>query len=238
MILNVNTDKLVVFTNKLEKLHRSAFPVAVRGTLNKAAFDIKTNTMPQSAERTFVNRRKNFFKATSRVDMAQGFNLSSMKSTVGFIGNGQAVKDLEEQEYGGTIKGRSFIPTDEARTGGSKAKAVRPVNRLSRVKNIVNSNTISGKSKKQKFLRAAIQANKGGFVLGNGRTKMLYRIISIKKIKGRTIIKKQAIYSYEKGRNVSVSATGFMKSASLKSANDLDKFYIQEAERQFKKYLG
>lgn len=41
MQLNVNTDATVALTNKLEKLHKSAFPVAVRSTLNSAAFDMK-----------------------------------------------------------------------------------------------------------------------------------------------------------------------------------------------------
>ena len=50
MILNVNTDAVVALTNKLEKLHRSAFPVAVRSTLNSAAFDMKKDTILKSAK--------------------------------------------------------------------------------------------------------------------------------------------------------------------------------------------
>ncbi|MBL4809315.1 MAG: hypothetical protein JKY43_04565, partial [Phycisphaerales bacterium] len=46
---NVNTDAVVSLTNKLEKLHKSAFPVAVRGTLNSAAFDVKQKSMPAFA---------------------------------------------------------------------------------------------------------------------------------------------------------------------------------------------
>ncbi|KKN42121.1 hypothetical protein LCGC14_0716250, partial [marine sediment metagenome] len=74
-ILNVNTDEVVRYSNKLEKLHRSAFPIAIRGTLNNAAFDVKQKTMPVSAEKEFVNRQPNFFKANSKVNMAKGFNV-------------------------------------------------------------------------------------------------------------------------------------------------------------------
>ncbi|KKL54819.1 hypothetical protein LCGC14_2261580, partial [marine sediment metagenome] len=84
-ILNVNTDKVVVFSNKLEKLHRSAFPIAIRGALNNAAFDVKKNTMPVSAEKEFTIRRKNFFKANSRVNMAKGFNVRTMQAMIGFV---------------------------------------------------------------------------------------------------------------------------------------------------------
>ena len=106
MILNINNDKTVIFTNTLEKLHRSALPVAIRGALNKAAFDLKQKTMPESADKAFVNRSKNFFKANSRVAMAKGFDIGSMKSVTGFTegrlrgSNNFAVQDLEQQELG------------------------------------------------------------------------------------------------------------------------------------------
>ena len=39
--INVDNDKFVYFTNKLESLSRSAMPKAVRGTLNGLALDVK-----------------------------------------------------------------------------------------------------------------------------------------------------------------------------------------------------
>ncbi len=41
MKLDVNTDSAIQLTAKLERLHRSSFPSAVRNTLNDAAFDMK-----------------------------------------------------------------------------------------------------------------------------------------------------------------------------------------------------
>jgi hypothetical protein len=94
--------------------------------LNKAAFDVKQNTMLKSAEASFVKRQPNFFKANSRVEMASGWDLDKMQATVGFNSSGlkggsnnHAVEDLEQQERGGTIKSRSFIPTDSVPDGGS-----------------------------------------------------------------------------------------------------------------------
>lgn len=231
--LNINTHATVILTNRLEKMKRSALPNAVRGALNAAAFDVKQNTMPASAEAKFINRSKNFFKANSKVEKATGWNLNSMKSTVGFTpGRGKgvdwAVKDLEEQEEGGTIEKKSFIATNIAR-GGSASKNVRPSNRLSSVKSIVNSNTIAGKSPSQKFRYAAAKAGPGGFVLGNNSKKILWRITSIR----AGVIKKSPIYSYKSGRSVSVKATRFMEKASLESAGKMEQFYNKEAKRQF-----
>ena len=112
MKFNVDTNEVIVFTNKLEKLSKSAFPNAVRGTLNGLGFDVKKNTMPEVAEKTFVTRRKNFLKASSRVEMARGFSLNSMETKVGFVpfkGPNEAVQDLEQQEHGGKIGGRSLL---------------------------------------------------------------------------------------------------------------------------------
>ncbi len=241
-IIDINNDKVVVFTNQLEKLHKSALPVAIRTALNSAAFDVKQDTMPRSAEKHFINRSRNFFKANSRVEQAQGFDIDKMKSTVGFVtsklrGSDQAVEDLEEQEYGGSIEGRSFIPMDTAR-GGSKVKSVRPGNRLSKITNIINAAKVSGRSKKQKFVKAAIRAGKGGYVLGNFNPQILYKITSITRRGNVMIIKKKPLYSFESGRAIKVSKTGFMRSATLKSNRKLNDFYIKQAKRQIERLTG
>ncbi len=242
MELNINTDKVVAFTNKLETLHRSALPVAIRGALNNAAFDVKQNTMLKTSTKEFINRNRTFFKANSRVEMAKGFNVDSMKAKVGFVtnrlrGNDQAVEDLEQQEHGGSIKGRAYIPLKKAR-GGSWVRAVRPSNRLGRVKNVVNSNKVQGKTPAQRFTRAAIMAGKGGYVLGNLKNKILWKITSVVKNKNGLIIKKIALYTYDKGRSVKVKATGFMEKASKESGKKIEKFYITQAKKQIKRLKG
>lgn len=242
MIININTDAVVKYTAKLEKLHRSALPVAVRNTLNSAAFDVKKTTMPKKAEATFQNREKNFFKANSRVDMAKGFDMKTMQATVGFTENGLkggsnfAVKDLEQQEYGGAIKSKSFIPMDPAR-GGNKTRPVRPGNRLSTVNKIANSakGKVKGRNKQERFIKSAVYAGVGGYVIGNFDKQKLFRINSIRKKKGNTIIKKTPIYSFEENRSVRVKATGFMREATIESASKMESVYIKEAEKQIKR---
>lgn len=239
--LNINTDQVVRWTNKLEKMHRSALPLAIRGSLNSAAKDVKQKTMPATSKASFVNRSKNFFKFNSRVEFAKGFNVKSMQAMVGFTsarlkgGDNFAVKDLEQQERGGKIGGKSFIAHKEAR-GGSNTKAVKPINRLSAITNIINAKNFRG-NKKQRLIRAIHRAGKGGYVLGSAISgeNTLFRVKSLNK---KGAFKLTPLYDFKKGRKVSVTGTGFMRIASLKSGSKIESFYIKEAKKQIKRLTG
>ena len=245
MVLNIDSSEVAKFTDKLRQMHRSKLPNAVRTTLSKAAFNVKTKTMPKTSSE-FTNRTQNFFKANSKVIPAKGWNIADMESVVGFVPKNtnklnKAIKELEQQEYGGIIKNRDFIADDAARTGGMQTKNVRPINRLVAVKNIIDTkNTIKGRQGKQKFIRSAFAAMKlygnNGLVLnryGGGRAT-LSRITNIKSdLKGqKLVIERTPIYSYKLGRHVSVKGRGFMKRASYESALNLDLYYIAEARKQ------
>lgn len=266
--ININTTACVRFSNILEKLHKSALPIAIRTTLNSAAFDVKKNTMPVEAQHAFLNRQKNFFKANSRVEMAQGFDIKKMEATVGFVENrlnnkshNYAVKELEQQEHGGKIGHKTFIPMRAARVGG--AGITKSAFRLSQMKaKIVNAKTvksISSKNKKQKLIRAAIIAKKTGgsnaFVLGDsksGGSQTLFKVerLNISKSSytfaggGKTVrgskldIKLIPVFDVKKGRSISVQKTEFMKTASLNSAKKLNHYYFENAKKQIKKYTG
>lgn len=241
MNLNINTDAVVKHTNMLEKVQKSALPNAIRGALNAAVFDVKTNTMPSSASRTFVNRQPNFFKANSRFENAKGSDISTMKASVGFVNSGLkgennfSVLDLEKQEYGGPIDKRSYIPTVFARNNKNLKGLVRANARLSAIKNIANAKKMSGRNDRQRFVHAASSVGKGGLVLYRN---ILWRIDSSPKSnvkKKRTDIKQTPLYSFAQGRSVKVKSTEFMRQASLASAEKLAENYIKEAERQIEK---
>ncbi len=264
MHLNINTSAVVVFTNKLEKMKRSALPSAIRNTLSRTAMDVKKVTMPESSEKHFVNRNKTFFKANSRVEFAKGWDVKTMKAVVGFTPhtaqhNNQAVRDLQQQEYGGDINDRAFIPLDDSRSGGISTP-VRPMNRLARIrnqvgdlKNIPDVRKTKGRSAKEKFIKTALGA--GSWRLGGGAIanwtaskrivengfmiagmhgkRILYRINSLQRIGNKTKVNTTPIYSLKTGRSVSIDDdTHFMREASLKSARKMETFYIEEANKQ------
>jgi hypothetical protein len=252
--LRINTDAVVAFTNKLEKLPRTAFPVAVRAALNSAAFDMKKNTLPKSAKDNFVQRKPSFFKANSRVEMAKGFDINRMQSVVGFTGKDQAIDDLEQQEFGGKIGSRSFIPWKNARTSNNWNKSVRPINRLSSIPldKVINAERVRFKghdrNQKQKFVRAAIMAKKlhgnNAYVLtnkyGDGRQTLMKidEIWESSRHGNHPIeIRRTPIYSFKKGRNVKVKGKQFAKRAANEAHIKISDHYIKAAEFQFKKAL-
>lgn len=229
----VDTDEVIGFTNRLEKLNRSAFPSAVRNTLNSLAFDVKQRTMLKMTEKTFTIRQKNFFKANSRVETAKGFSLNSMKSQVGFVslkGNNFAVDDLEQQEHGGDIGGRSFIPLAAARTSNSLNRNVARRNRISGIRNIVKTSDSKSSNEGQGFIKSVIHAGVGGHVL---HKNVLFRV---DKINGRKF-KLKALYSFKKSRDVSVKKTKFMERSTEITTRKTRFFYKESAEFQFNKAL-
>lgn len=243
MQVQINVLSAREYADTLQKMTRSAFPVAIRSALNSTAFDVKKNTLQRQADLAFEKRSPNFFKANSRVQMAQGFDISTMRSVIGMSetglkgGNNYAVRDLEQQEYGGEIKGKSLIPMNTAR-GGSKSKNVRPANRLSVIKNVVDARKAKGVSEKQKFVKSVLFAGPGGYVLATrGSKTILWRVNSVVRTPGGNF-KLTPLYSYESGRAVSVTPTMFMRLASETSHKKLVDFFIIEAEKQISKISG
>ena len=248
MKFNVNSDAVIAHTNKLEGLTRSAFPNAVRNTLNGLAFDLKKDTMPKSASR-FTKRQKNFFKANSTVQMAKGFNVSTMESKMGFMAKGKtakgAVNNLDEQEEGGTITQREYIPVEKSRIGKSKKRMVQKKNRLNKIgiKNIVKASSFSGSTSWQ-FMQAVNKAQKGGFVqakLKNKDVTMVWRVnesMSTNLKTKRVIFKLTPVYIVNKSKIVKVKATHFMEKATKKTMQRADKIYISSANFQYKKHFN
>jgi len=246
--ININSSAVVRHTAKLERLHRSALPVAVRQTLSKAAFDVKMRTMLAQADKNFEKREPNFFKANSKVTPAKGFDMRTMVATVGFIplkGTNKAVDDLKQQEDGGNIGGRSFIPLKQARVSGSWNKKIKKAApRISDIKgDIVDANKMLGKNSREKWKKAVHMAGIGGYVLGTKKFKcgrVVFRIKDIKRYdvngKDYTFSKQDPLYIAKRGRVVKPAATHFMRTASLQSAQGMESTFIQEANKQIAKY--
>jgi len=260
MQFSIDMSNLKDYSKKLKSLSRSAFPVAIRKTLNDAAFNTKLKTIPKKADSTFKKRQPNFFKANSKVVPAQGFNVNTMKADVGFFSNklrgknNAAVKDLEQQEHGGAIERKTFIAEEGAREGANGlVKANRRLGKLPSLTGkvavassmgMVRSKMRTIKSKKQRFIRAAFLAKKkfGGYVLGNknnngSRTLSIITSISSNK-SGDVKFKRTALYNVNKGRAVKVKSTNFMKRASYESSLEMNKMFVANAQLQFKKHLS
>ena len=233
----VDTKEISWYTKQLEGMHQSAFPNAVRGTLNGLAFDVKgkrgvVGTMSQEADKAFVNRNKTFFTANSKVNQANGFNVNSMQSVVGMfpnanVKNNKAVEELEQQEHGGVIKDRELIPLNKARISGDHKRKVTSKSRLSQLK----ARQLK-KSTKKSFVKDVYNAGKLGFIKTE---KSILQITSIRKNK----FKFKTLYKINKIGSVKIDkATHFMQKASEKSAKKANEIYIKEAQRQYERYYN
>jgi len=233
------------FAVKLQKMKASAFPNAVRETLSKAALNVKQKTMPVTAKKAFTERQKNFFKANSKVDFAKGKDIKTMQSTVGFIseklkgGNNYAIKDLEQQENGGMISGRSLMPLDSARKGKNRNNLVFSKFRLENIKRVYRVRIRAGVNKRQAWMKTVIAAKRlqpnNAYVIGNENSKgnrTLSRIDSVTKIGKKTIIKRTPLYSYVKDKKIDPNGTHFMMKASLETQSNMQNIFIAEAEKQ------
>lgn len=229
MLLDINTDAVKAHVQRLREINRSALPVAVRQTLTKAARDVKEVTMPAESN-VFIHRKPTFLKANSKFVQAQGFDINTMQATVGFIPKSDArdssVADLEEQENGGEISGRSFIPLSGDRVGNSWGGNVKSAGRWRVVNNKVrDSKTSKATNKAGAFKSTAKWAGVGGLVIGNivndKGNRMVWRVDSLGKN-----MKLKLLFALKPDRKVEPPATRFMRKASLKSADKMNRYFI------------
>lgn len=242
---DVNNDAVIGFTAKLEKLNKSAFPNAVRNTLNKAAFETKKQ-IPKTAEKKFITRQASFFKRFSTVEKANGFNVDKMVSTVGIDAskNRELAENLESQEFGGMVNGKKLIPHDQARVSGSQNKRVSVQNRLNKVDIYDGTKAFKAHkgTRKSKFVAAVMGTAKSGkkhMMIKTGNTGMVYEVTNVhQNIKSRKVnFKIKKLYSVRSTKSHQVKAHGFMSGSARIVSKKLDSYFVENAEYQFKKYL-
>ncbi|MCM8906783.1 hypothetical protein [Tenacibaculum finnmarkense] len=215
-MFDVNTDDAIGLTAKLEKLHRSAFPVAVRSTLNNAAFETK-QLIPKAAGRAFTIRQKKLYKKFIIVDKATGFDLNSMKAVVGIDGNAKngkrVAKGLAAQETGGVVEGRKLIAMDQARISGSYGKKLKSKHRFSKI------NVASSKNRKPNSKYVLIKKQGGGTVFDVSRKKM------------------KPVFTYRNTNKTRLNARPLLRPSARLAAKKMNKFYAINAEKQFKRLM-
>lgn len=215
---NVNMDEVVGLSAKLDRMHRSDFPIAVRQTLNDAAFKTKA-MVPKVAGQKFTIRQKSFFRAFSTVHKAVGFDVKGMKAVAGIDatkGN-QVAAGLEQQEQGGSVVSRKLIPHDMGRISGSPAKKLRSKYRFR------NINIATKKDRKPGSKYILIKkGNKG-------------TVFEIRRLKTRTKLK--PIYVYRPSRTSRVARSPFMEPSAMFAAKKMPEYYRRAAERRFLRAL-
>jgi len=231
MILDFDTSEYRKLSKALTDLHRSAFPVAIRETLNNLAFDTKKNQILKTANNIFTVRDKNFLKKFSTVKKANGFNVNSFHADAGMVG--KETENFHELEQGGTVDGEA-VPQLGARTSGSESKKVRTTFRFGKRKIL---RVKRGKSHNSDFIRKAYLAKKGGQLLG--RYGNVYQVTGFRKNKKDTLpkIKLKLLYKEPRGKKVDLKSHKLIETAATESINKKgERFFKVAVNKQFKKY--
>jgi len=211
---DVNMKEVIELTDKLEQLHRSALPSAIRNTLNDAALKTK-ELAPKVAKQKFITRSPSFIKAFTAANKAKGFDVNTMRADVGFNkSKGSKVADgLEKQEKGGIIAGRKLIPHDKGRVSKSHSKRLRGKHKFTSIS--------IGTSKRRKKGLKYFLIKKGG------KGTVFERV-------GKKIV---PIYHYRSTKKSRVSRIGFIESSAKLATKKIPEFYKNNAEFQIKKHL-
>lgn len=215
MRLDVNIDGAIQLTARLERINRSAFPLAVRSTLNDLAFESK-KIIPKKADNNFTIRQKNLFKRFILVNKAIGFNVNSMSSEIGIDQQSKPKLSLglEKQETGGTLKGRKLIANDKARVSGSNSKKLRSKYYF---RNMTKMGTRTNRVSGSKFF--IIKKGSKGNVFEN---------------KGNRIM---PLFTYRNNPVNRISKRPFIKPSALKASEKTFIFYKKNAQFQFNRAL-
>ncbi len=245
MKLDVNTNANIILTAKLERLNRSAFPSAVRSTLNDAAFEMKLRNLPISAKTNMTIRNPTLMRKFTGVKRANGFNVSSMYSEIGFIpkdgiSGSKVPEGMEHNEVGGVDSGGAMY-LGKARTSNSLKKRVRRAARFSKSNLASTGRSSNLKNKKEGFMSRALASlnDKKPVMIKSSKGSFLVQVTSISSgTKDRKLdIKMDFLMRGRKKSPARAKPTHFNREAALKTASQMEGFYQKNATFQFNKVL-
>lgn len=208
-VFNIDQKEIVSLTNKLEMTHKSALPLAVRSTLNDAAFEARKESLRQF-RKNFIVRIPTFIRSHTIVNKSPNtFDIDLMYSETGIPeGKSKSGDNLSIQEFGGNISGRD-VPTTQVRIGESEKGLIskglykrvwqnKPKGRIYR----------SGESTIIKTDKALLRVIRGGI------WKILYLF----------------------DRNVKIDEKPYLEPAGRKIANLIPAIFVKRAKQRIEKY--
>lgn len=243
--IKIDSSELKKYEKKLNDLHRSAFPNAIRSTLNDAAFEMKKNNLHTSAARNFKNTRsKTFFKRFSAVNKAKGWKINEMYSEVGMLDMGQAsarkaVENMSMHEKGGIIDdGSQYLKG--SRVSDSYAKLVRKSNYYDKNRVVTGkSNVKRGKgTRKSKFVARAYRSLKEGkpIFMNSMKGNILVQVHNIQHRNKKKVRIKSTLLMKERER-VKINPNKFVSKAGMFTQRKIPSNFQKNAEYQINKRL-
>jgi len=243
----------------LNQVSKAALPLAVRGTLNTAAFKTRENYQ-QSMKEEFT-LRNTFTERSARFQTAKTLKIMDMESKTGSI-----AEYMLKQESGARLKSIGKwgvqIPTAQAAGQvGTRTGVVKKKFRHGYLK-LANETGIKAKNKKQFILmsiRVAALRSQSPYVFLPLSHPGIYKVTAQGKIpraffKTKTGKKKKRNFKWGKPRGtpgqeqlrllyslkrkeVKIEKTEMLQKDAQKTAINMQKIFNAEAERQFQKFV-
>jgi len=229
MQIKIDSKAIEQYERKLTSLKRSAFPNAIRSTLNDAAFEMKKDNLHTSAANNFKHTRsKNFFKKFSGVKKATGWNINQMQSEIGMLDLGvktakTAISNMEKHEKGGSINdGAVYLP--DSRTSKNFGRLVRKVNYFKKGNVIKGKGSFVAKAYKSMELKMPMK-----------HEKFLIQVTNIRKTKKGKIKITSKLLMKER-ENVKIKPNNFVLKAATQTQKQIPTNFKKNAERQIKRF--
>lgn len=242
-MLEFKSNKLIDFSYKLSRLHRTALPNAVRFTLNDSAKDMKFRTIKKHAAKQFDVKKRSFFsKFSGYQSVKKGvWNISKMYTIAGMIKDPNnksiASTEIKEQQYAGLLENKTYMPSS-----GSYGKQ-----RTSR--GLVKSSYLNERKKTpikaekgNKFFlnaRKAKESNRPLLIRKNNKG-ILVKVNRIRKVKGVKFKKEvitTPIASYRKEGKLNLKkARPFINDAAIESGKLLNINFQKHAKQQIDRF--
>ena len=241
-MFKIDTKDLKTLTDNLRKCSKSAYPLTVRSTLNRMAFETSNTAKKDVLPKVFTLRNKYIQSTVGYKRCDNTFNIASMSSYAGQVSEwkGKPTGQLEKQEYGKPVfaKGKhTFVATPTAR-GGSYNKTILRSMQFSRLdvkklsdfvenpthethKEIRQSKAFAKeyeitKGKQDNVLIKKEKEKKGIYTVSKKSVKLLYRLNE---------------------RKTDIDRTQCLKTAADKTIAKAEEFYVSEAVKRFEKVM-
>lgn len=215
----LDTSEFKEYESQLRAMSRSAFPLAVRGTLNDAAKNMKIGgAIQEEFDENFTVRRRTFIKAfTGYSNCSNTFDINQMKSEAGVYKGKKDQKvgeDLQLQEFGGRLNDRA-VPTAKTRLGESMLKIQKGSLFYRRFKNAKRT---------------------GAVIMGTDELGVIMKTKDgriVRKTKDGEVDKWETLY-VAKG-NYKINKEPFIYPAALSTQRLMPSMFIKNADKRLKK---
>jgi len=238
------------WTEKVQKISKSAYPLAVRGTLNTLAFKTAEIAKKEVLPKNFHLRNKYIQKTVQYSKCANTFDVEKMTAITGQVAKfvGKQTDQLKKQELGGTDKPRKkYLKTGlpAARTGGTIAKKIKANATMSRIESAglqtaKGINKLSGNSRQQtkQIISTTIRTKKkyAMFTTMAGN-KVIARVTSKSTRRKGAKPKANIEVLYKLQTSRSNKPRPWLKPSADKAEKEFETEFIAQAQRQYDRVM-